>query len=99
MDPKPHPPLWPSVAAFAILYLVWGSTFLAIRVGVAEVPPFLLAGIRFVIAGAIMYAWMAARGEPSPTPRQWASTLLLGVLIFVVDYGFVFWAEQRVPSA
>ncbi len=84
--------------AFAIIYFVWGSTFLAIRVGVREVPPFLLAGMRFLIAGLVLYGWMLAKGEPSPAPRQWRSAAILAVLIFVIDYGGLFWAEQRVPS-
>jgi drug/metabolite transporter (DMT)-like permease len=84
--------------AFAIIYFVWGSTFLAIRVGVHEVPPFLLAGIRFSAAGIVLYIWMRARGVASPSFRQWASVSLLAVLIFVLDYGLLFWAEQRVPS-
>jgi drug/metabolite transporter (DMT)-like permease len=84
--------------AFAIIYLVWGSTFLAIRVGVREVPPFLLAAMRFLAAGIVLYGWMAARGERSPSGREWMSVLLLAFLIFVVNYGLLFWAEQRVPS-
>jgi drug/metabolite transporter (DMT)-like permease len=89
---------WKTLLAFAIIYFVWGSTFLAIRIGVHEVPPFLLAAIRFLIAGAILYGWMTARGERSPTARQWGSVFLLAFLIFVLDYGLLFWAEQRVPS-
>jgi drug/metabolite transporter (DMT)-like permease len=84
--------------AFAIIYFVWGSTFLAIRIGVREVPPFLLAAMRFVVAGLALYLWTLARGERSPDRRQWMSAFLLAVLIFVLDYGLVFWAEQRVPS-
>ena len=84
--------------AFAIIYLVWGSTFLAIRIGVREVPPFLLAAIRFLVAGLILYGWMIARGERSPSLRQWTSVSLLAILIFVLDYGLLFWAEQRVAS-
>jgi drug/metabolite transporter (DMT)-like permease len=77
---------------------VWGSTFLAIRIGVREVPPFLLAAIRFLVAGLVLYGWMIARGEPSPSGRQWMSAFLLALLIFVLDYGLLFWAERRVPS-
>jgi len=84
--------------AFAIIYFVWGSTFLAIRVGVREVPPLILAAMRFLVAGLVLYAWMMARGERSPSGRQWMSASLLGIVIFVFDYGLVFWAEQRVPS-
>jgi drug/metabolite transporter (DMT)-like permease len=87
-----------TLLAFAIIYFVWGSTFLAIRVGVREVPPFLLAGIRFSAAGIVLYTWMRARGTASPAFREWASAWLLAVLIFVLDYGLLFWAEQRVPS-
>jgi len=92
------PSSWKTLLAFAIIYLVWGSTFLAIRVGVREVPPFLLAGMRFLVAGLVVYLWMLARGERSPTARQWLSVVILAALIFVVDYGLVFWAEQWVPS-
>jgi drug/metabolite transporter (DMT)-like permease len=95
---EPHPPTWKTLLAFAIIYFVWGSTFLAIRVGVREVPPFLLAAMRFLVAGLVLYGWMIAQGERSPSLRQWMSALILAVLIFVVDYGLLFWAEQRVPS-
>jgi drug/metabolite transporter (DMT)-like permease len=98
MEVALRPKRWKILLAFAIIYLVWGSTFLAIRVGVREVPPFLLAGMRFFMAGIILYAWMRAKGTPSPTRRQWAAASLLAVLIFVLDYGLLFWAEKRVPS-
>ena len=90
--------MWKTLLAFAIIYFVWGSTFLAIRVGVREVPPFLLAAMRFLVAGLFLYGWMIAHGERSPTGRQWTSASLLAILIFVLDYGLLFWAEQRVPS-
>ena len=61
-------------------------------------PPFLMAAMRFLLAGLILLAWMRARGTPLPTWKQWSSATLLAVLIFVLDYGLVFWAEQRVPS-
>lgn len=98
MQPQGRPRTWQTVSAFAIIYLVWGSTFLAIRVGVREVPPFLLASMRFLAAGLALYLWMLARGERSPSARQWTSAFLIAVLIFVFDYGLLFWAEQRVPS-
>ena len=91
-------PMWKTLLAFAIIYFVWGSTYLAIRVGVREVPPFLLAAMRFLIAGLVLYGWMIAHGERSPSGRQWTSASLLAILIFVFDYGLLFWAEQRVPS-
>jgi drug/metabolite transporter (DMT)-like permease len=98
MEASPHRPTWKTLLAFAIIYFVWGSTYLAIRVGVREVPPFLLAAMRFLVAGLILYGWMIAQGERSPSGREWKSASLLAILIFVVDYGLVFWAEQRVPS-
>ena len=98
MDANAHPPLWKTLLAFGIIYFVWGSTYFAIRVGVHEVPPFLLAAMRFLVAGVVLYGWMLARGERSPAGRQWISAFTLALLIFVLDYGLVFWAEQRVPS-
>jgi drug/metabolite transporter (DMT)-like permease len=98
MDSKTHRPAWKTLLAFAIIYFVWGSTFLAIRIGVHGVPPLLFAATRFLIAGLVLFGWMIARGEPSPTRRQWMSVLLLAFLIFLIDYGLLFWAEQRVPS-
>src|SRR5216683_7571092 len=98
MDATPRPRRWKILLAFAIIYFVWGSTFLAIRVGVREVPPFLLAGMRFFSAGIVLYIWMRASGTASPTRREWVSASALAVLIFVLDYGLLFWAEQRVPS-
>ena len=98
MQENAHPPTWKTLLAFATIYLVWGSTFLAIRIGVHEVPPFVLAAMRFLAAGLVLYAWAIARGEHSPSLHQWTSAALLAILIFVLDYGSLFWAEQRVPS-
>lgn len=98
MEAKTDRATWKTLLAFAIIYFVWGSTFLAIRIGVREVPPFLLAALRFLAAGGALYGWTIARGERSPSGRQWISAFLLAVLIFVLDYGLLFWAEQRVPS-
>jgi drug/metabolite transporter (DMT)-like permease len=98
METTSQPRAWKVLLAFAIIYFVWGSTFLAIRVGVREVPPFLLAGLRFLVAGLVLLVWMRARGTPSPTRREWGAATLLATLIFVFDYGLLFWAEKRVPS-
>jgi len=97
MNAAAHP-TWKTLTAFAIIYFVWGSTYLAIRVGVREFPPFLLAALRFLFAGAALYGWTIARGEPSPSRRQWMEISFLAILFFVLDYGLLFWAEQRVPS-
>src|SRR5258708_35052490 len=98
MEATTHRPSWKTLLVFAIIYLVWGSKYLAIRVGVREVPRLLLAARRFLVAGLVLYVWMVAQGERSPSGRQWASVSLLAILIFVIDYGLLFWAEQRVPS-
>jgi drug/metabolite transporter (DMT)-like permease len=98
VETNTHRAAWKTLLAFAIIYFVWGSTFLAIRVGVREVPPFLLAAMRFLVAGLVLYGWMIARGERSPSWREWRSASFLAILIFVLDYGLLFWAEQRVPS-
>jgi len=98
MEANTHRPAWKTLLAFAIIYFVWGSTFLAIRIGVREVPPLLLAAMRFLTAGLVLYGWMIARGERSPNARQWMAASLIAIFIFVLDYGLLFWAEQRVPS-
>jgi drug/metabolite transporter (DMT)-like permease len=98
METEARPASWKILLAFAMIYFVWGSTFLAIRVGVHEVPPFLLAAMRFFTAGLVMYAWLRLKCTPVPTRREWVAASALGALIFVVDYGCLFWAEQRVPS-
>jgi drug/metabolite transporter (DMT)-like permease len=93
-----RPATWKVWLAFAIIYFVWGSTFLAIRIGVRELPPFLFAAMRFAIAGLVLYLWMRVKGTASPMPREWAAATLLSLLMFVFDYGLLFWAEKRVPS-
>src|SRR5881394_2625429 len=98
MEAHSHRQTWKTLLAFAIIYFVWGSTFLAIRVGVRDVPPFLLAAMRFVVAGLVLYGWTMVQGERSPSRREWMSASVIAILIFVFDYGLLFWAEQRVPS-
>jgi drug/metabolite transporter (DMT)-like permease len=98
MSAQTRPAVWKTLLAFAIIYFVWGSTFLAIRVGVREAPPLLLAAMRFATAGLIVFGWMMIRREPAPTRREWGSIFVISFLIFVGDYGLVFWAEQRVAS-
>jgi drug/metabolite transporter (DMT)-like permease len=93
-----RPASWKILLAFAIIYFVWGSTYLAIRVGVREFPPFLMAGLRFTTAGALMWGWMRMTGVPSPRWVEWRGATFLGFLMFLIDYACLFWAEQRVPS-
>ena len=89
---------WRVVLAFAAIYILWGSTYLAIRIAVQLVPPLFAAGTRFFLAGAGLYAVMRLCGRPRPVGREWRSLLLIGSLMFVVTYGAIFWAEQFVPS-
>ena|SRR5947209_4509721 len=93
-----RPATWKILLAFAVIYFVWGSTFLAIRVGVREMPPFLMAGLRFTAAGLALYGWMRITGVASPSGREWRSAMILGALMFLIDYACLFWAEQRIPS-
>jgi drug/metabolite transporter (DMT)-like permease len=98
METAIKPARWKILLAFAIIYFVWGSTFFAIRVGVSEFPPFLFCAMRFLAAGLLVFLWAVMHRERRPTARQWLSAFVLAFLIFVVDYGLLFWAEQRVPS-
>ncbi len=98
MEASVHPPAWKTVLAFAIIYFVWGSTFLFIRIGVRAVPPLVFASMRFFVAGFLLYCWLRLKGTPSPAFREWVSASILAACIFVVDYGLLFWAERRVPS-
>ncbi|HEX7024807.1 MAG TPA: EamA family transporter [Gemmatimonadales bacterium] len=84
--------------SFAAIYLVWGSTYLAIRVMVGSFPPLLGAGSRFLTAGGILYAWARWRGVPRPDRRLWAPAFVLGGLFFLLGNGGVSWAETRIPS-
>ncbi len=89
---------WQVLLAFFAIYVIWGSTYLAIRVLVATVPPLFSAGLRFAIAGTALYLWARARGVPAPNRREWRNLWLLGVLMFLIAYGGLFWAEKRMPS-
>ena len=87
------------LSAFAIVYVVWGSTYLAIRFAIETLPSFLMAGARFTIAGAALYAWSRlVSGAARPTAAQWRATAIVGVLLLTAGNGLVVWAEHRVPS-
>lgn len=86
------------IAAFASIYLVWGSTYLAIRYAVQTIPPFLMGGIRFLISGLMLYLWARARGAPQPTRLHWRNAVIAGGFLLLGGNGAVVWAEQFVPS-
>ena len=84
--------------AFALVYVVWGSTYLAIKFAIETVPPFLMASVRFLVAGAMLYAWARWRGADRPTWVHWRSTAIVGAALFLAGNGGVVWSEQYVPS-
>ena len=86
------------VAAFASIYIIWGSTYLAIRYAVATIPPFLMGGTRFLVSGALLYWWSRYRGAPRPTKVHWRNAVIAGGFLLLGGNGAVVWAEQLVPS-
>jgi len=86
------------ILGFAAIYLIWGSTYLGIRVAVETIPPFLMASGRFLIAGSVLTAWIALTKGFRPTPRQWLDNAIVGGLLLLGGNGLVSWSEQRVPS-
>jgi drug/metabolite transporter (DMT)-like permease len=89
---------WGVLLAFAVVYVVWGSTYLAIRFAIESIPPLLMAGTRFVVAGAALYGWCALRGGRQPTRAQWRASAVTGLFLIAAAYGLVSWAELTVPS-
>ena len=87
------------LAAFLAVYVIWGSTYLAIRFGVETMPPFLMASARWLLAGAALYAWRRAAGDARPTARHWLSASIIGIALVVGGNGLVSWAQQWVPSS
>ena len=83
--------------AFGCIYIIWGSTYLAIRYAVETIPPLFVASFRHVIAGALLFGWCWWRGL-RPTRRQWLASIVLGALFFLIGHGTLHWAEQTIPS-
>lgn len=104
MDRFIGPGFWTSrrgrvALALGCVYLLWGSTYLGIRVAVESIPPLLAAALRWLLAGGVMLGWSALReGRPAARPREWGRAALAGALLIVAGNGFVTWAETRVPS-
>ena len=104
MAPSPSPfvkrraDLLPLLLSFGAIYFVWGSTFLAIRFAVQTLPPLLMMGTRHLVAGALLFAWLMARGEPLPERRLWRPAIFSGAFCFLGCHGLLAWAERTVPS-
>src|SRR5215469_3438821 len=86
------------VGAFLAIYVVWGSTYLAIKIAVQTIPPLTAAGFRFLIAGIMVYGWARLRGAPRPSGLQLRNLGILGAMMFLPCYAALFWAERSVPS-
>ena len=87
-----------TILALTTIYLVWGSTYLAIRVAVETMPPFAMASVRFLIAGAALLLFLPLRGAAKPTASQWRDNAIIGTLLLLGGNGLVVWAEQFIPS-
>jgi len=85
-------------AALLAVYIIWGSTYLGIRFAVATIPPFMQAGVRFLVSGTLLFAWRRLAGDPTPTRRQWFSAFVIGSLLLVGGNGLISFAETSIPS-
>jgi drug/metabolite transporter (DMT)-like permease len=92
------PPRLKLLSAFASVYIVWGSTYLAIRIAIETIPPLLMAGVRFIIAGSMMYFWGRLRTKERPTLIHWKSAAIVGLMLLLVGNGGLSWSEQLIPS-
>jgi len=84
--------------ALAAIYLIWGSTYLAIRFAIETLPPFTMAGVRFLVAGSILFVWARSRGAAAPRREHWRPSMVIGALLLLAGNGGVVWAESRIPS-
>jgi drug/metabolite transporter (DMT)-like permease len=98
MNASPAPSRTALLLAFAAIYLIWGSTYLGIRVAVQTMPPFLMAGMRFAVAGMLIFGFLRLRGAPWPTAAQWKDQVIIGIFLLLGGNAVVSWAEQRTPS-
>ncbi len=87
-----------TVLAFGVIYIIWGGTYLAIRFAVQTIPPFWMAGARFLFAGSILYTFLRLRGTPPPLRKHWLSASAVGAILLAGGNGSLVWSEQRVPS-
>src|SRR5476651_4534 len=89
---------WALIMAFAAIYVIWGSTYLGIRVAVETMPPFLMAGMRFAVAGSLIFVFLLLRGAPWPKASQWKDQAVIGIFLLLGGNAVVSWSEQRTPS-
>jgi len=97
-DGRTHATRAQIIAAFASIYLVWGSTYLAIRYAIETIPPFIMGGARFLASGVLLYVWARYRGAPKPKRLHWRNAVIAGAFLLLGGNGAVVWAEQYVPS-
>ena len=97
-SPTGSPSPWRVASAFAAIYVIWGTTYLAIRYGVETLPPFLMSSARFFIAGGLLFSWARFRGVPIPRPTYWKPAIAASAFLMVGGQGMVAWAEMRIPS-
>ncbi len=90
---------WRIVLAFAAIYIIWGSTYLAILIGIKDIPPFLMSSIRFLTAGLLLYGWCIYKKERRASPKDWKKNSLCGVLLLFGGTVSVTWSEQYIPSS
>jgi drug/metabolite transporter (DMT)-like permease len=96
--PRLQPARWLVIAAFAAVYLIWGSTYLALRFAIETIPVFLMMGSRFALAGALLMLFARARGAALPTWKEVRNASIVGALLFLINNGILVWAAQHVPS-
>jgi drug/metabolite transporter (DMT)-like permease len=94
-----HSSKWTIILAFAAVYIIWGSTYLAILIGIKEIPPFLLSALRFLLAGAALYAWCLWKKEPIPSWKDIGINAVCGILMLFGGTVSVTWAEQYISSS
>ena len=87
------------ILAFGAVYIIWGTTYLVIRLAIETIPPFLMAGTRFFFAGALIFIILRARGAPMPKRLHWRSAVIIGALLVLGGSGMLTWSEQQVPSS
>ncbi len=94
-----RPATWLIVLAFALVYLIWGSSYIGIRFAVQTIPPFFMAGFRFLVAGLLLFAWGRLRGAPMPTRSNWRSAVIATIPLFLVNNSLLVWSQsQGLPS-